>query len=370
LAAKEHAAMSTRFSVSLFGIGFLLLAASAPARAQVKVSCIGASTTRGSGASANQSYPDQLGRLLGNGYRVGNFGLSSATMLRKGNPSYWRSSEFQQAQSFAPNVVVVWLGGADSKAQNWEANKGEFLGDYKAMVAHFQQLPTRPRVIAMLSVALRDESGVRKAVVEAQVQPLQRQAAAESGIPLVDTAALVAGHPEYFADGVHLTNAGYGAVARAVQALILAPSADAGAGAGDGGSSSDAAPADSAGTPEPDAGAGGAGGAGGAPAGNGGAGGAGGASAAGGAGAATGGAGGSGGSGAATGGVSGGGGSRGGAGGAGGGAGSGGGAAPASSGSGGCALAGRGTAGWSVLVPALALATLLARRRRPRARPR
>jgi lysophospholipase L1-like esterase len=213
---------------------FVLLAGAraGAAAAKTKVACVGASTTRGSGASAGHSYPDELGRLLGGEWDVGNFGLSGATVLRSGDVSYWKGPELPRADAFAPNVVVLWMGGADSKVENWDRGKSEFLGDYKALIKHFQDLPTHPRVITMLSIAMKDASGVRKAIVDAEVQPLQRQGAAEMGVPIIDTWAVVGGHPEWFADGVHLKDAGYLAVAKAVQAEIVAPPAvDAGVGA-------------------------------------------------------------------------------------------------------------------------------------------
>lgn len=207
---------------------FLGTGASA-ALAKTKVACIGASTTRGSGAPAGQSYPDQLGALLGSEYEVRNFGVSGAGAMRDSSPSYWDSAEFKAATAFAPDIVVDWLGGADSKVANWEPNKAEFLPDYVALIRHFQALPSHPRTIVLVSVVLRDESGVRKTVVENEINPLQRQGAAMTGSAVVEVGMVVAGHPEYFADGVHLKASGYAAVAKAVQAVILMAPPDAGA---------------------------------------------------------------------------------------------------------------------------------------------
>jgi len=205
-----------------------LLLAAPSALAKTKVACIGASTTRGSGAPAGQSYPDQLGALLGPDHDVRNFGLSSAGALKQGNPTYWNSAEFKAATAFAPDIVVDWLGGADSKVENWEPHKAEFLADYVALIKYFQDLPSHPRTIVLVSVALHDQDGVRKTVVENEINPLQRKGAADTGSAVVEVGMVVAGHPEYFADGVHLKAIGYGAVARAVQAVILAAPADAG----------------------------------------------------------------------------------------------------------------------------------------------
>jgi hypothetical protein len=229
-----------------------LLGPGAPAAyAQIKIAAVGASTTRGSGAPAGQSYPDQLQRLLGSGYEVRNFGKSGAGVLRKGNPTYWNSPEHRAATDFGPDIVVDWLGGADSKAASWDNYKGEFLADYMAMIEHFKALPSRPKVICMISVARYDDAGVRKAVLEAEVNPLQRRGAEETDSRIIDVKSLVDGHPEYFADGVHLNAMGYAAVARAVEREVRALNGAADAGASDGAAgTADAALADAGGQPE------------------------------------------------------------------------------------------------------------------------
>ena len=236
----------------------LLLGWSASAVAKTKIAAIGASTTRGSGAPAGQSYPDQLQRLLGPEFEVRNFGKNGAGALRKGNPTYWNSPEHKAASDYGPDIVINWLGGADSKAASWDAHKGEFLADYKAMIKHFQDLPSHPKIISMMSIALYNDAGVRKDILEAEVNPLQRQGAEESGSRFINTKAIVDGHPEYFADGVHLKANGYAAIAMAVynEVLALGPVTGGGTDAGsDGGSSSTDGQADERGSVPTDAGA-------------------------------------------------------------------------------------------------------------------
>ena len=56
----------------------------------IKVACVGDSITQGSGAQKGKSYPAQLQGLLGEGYLVGNFGVSGRTLLKKGDFPYWK----------------------------------------------------------------------------------------------------------------------------------------------------------------------------------------------------------------------------------------------------------------------------------------
>lgn len=58
----------------------------------VKVACIGNSITFGSGIAdrPRDSYPAQLGRMLGDHWIVRNFGVGGRTMLKKGDFPYWK----------------------------------------------------------------------------------------------------------------------------------------------------------------------------------------------------------------------------------------------------------------------------------------
>ena len=54
----------------------------------IRVACVGDSITEGAGASGGNSYPSQLGKMLGEKWTVGNFGVSGTTMLKKGDSPY------------------------------------------------------------------------------------------------------------------------------------------------------------------------------------------------------------------------------------------------------------------------------------------
>jgi len=69
----------------------------------IKVACVGNSITYGYGIENREqnSYPSVLQRLLGKGYKVGNFGHSGATLLSKGHRPYIQQEEYQKALAFA-----------------------------------------------------------------------------------------------------------------------------------------------------------------------------------------------------------------------------------------------------------------------------
>ena len=77
----------------------------------VKVACIGNSITFGSGISdrPRDSYPAQLGRLLGDQWIVRNFGVGGRTMLKKGDFPFWKEDAWTEAKAFLPDVVIIKL---------------------------------------------------------------------------------------------------------------------------------------------------------------------------------------------------------------------------------------------------------------------
>jgi alpha-L-fucosidase 2 len=92
-----------------------------PAGAKVRVAGVGASITYGAGLPdrAGPCYPAQLQNLLGGGGEVRNFGVNSTTLLKKGDAPDWHTAAGREALAFNPGIVVMDLGGNDSKPQNW-----------------------------------------------------------------------------------------------------------------------------------------------------------------------------------------------------------------------------------------------------------
>ena len=116
-------------------------------RSAVKVACVGDSITQGSGLPdpAKNAYPGQLQSLLGDRWKVGNFGVSGRTLLKKGDFPYWNEKAYRDALAFAPDVVIIKLGTNDTKPQNWK-HEAEFVADYTELVKSFQALESKPRV--------------------------------------------------------------------------------------------------------------------------------------------------------------------------------------------------------------------------------
>jgi lysophospholipase L1-like esterase len=230
-----------------FGWGFLSLASVVLAPAQsfaaprvpTHVACVGDSITYGYGASnqSTKSYPATLQTLFGSSVQVKNFGRNAATMLSApyGDLPYEDQPEYSAATSFVSGAganavvdVIIMLGTNDSKNFNWAPsgkpkNDQQFLTDYRAMVEHFGALPSKPQIFLALPLSTGNNAccSIDGAVIKNEVLPLVKQLAAEKKLPTIDLNTPTTGHPEYFSDGVHPTDAAYALVAKWMQDGLL-----------------------------------------------------------------------------------------------------------------------------------------------------
>ena len=181
----------------------------------IKVACVGDSITFGSHVTGRDqnSYPAVLQKLLGEKYQVANFGVSGATLLKKGDKPYWTQSAFGQSNDFAPDIVVIMLGTNDSKPKNW-VNKADFAGDYRDLVTHYATLASHPRVYVMSPPPVYEAGRyeISPTTVENEVTPLVR----EIGGATIDVSGALSNHPELFDDTVHPNNAGAAVIAQTV----------------------------------------------------------------------------------------------------------------------------------------------------------
>jgi len=220
---------------------------SANARAQARlpthVACVGDSITAGYAASSSsKSYPSVLQGLFGASVQVRNFGHSGATLLSVGDLPYINQTEYTAATNFVAGAgangstvdVIIMLGTNDSKSYNWSPQAGstraqQFMTDLAAMVDHFTNTVPRPVVYLALPPAIYTNSfGIVESVTANEIGPIIRQVAMQKGMPIIDVHTPTAGHPEYFSDGVHPTDAGYMIVAQIMHDGLLASSGSGG----------------------------------------------------------------------------------------------------------------------------------------------
>lgn len=200
----------------------------AAAATPVRVACVGDSITYGYLLKhpATESYPADLGRILGSGYQVGNFGVSATTILKDGDYTYWKRPAFAAAGRFEPNIVVIMLGTNDSKPYNWARRVG-LARDAAAMIEHFQDLSSKPKVYVCLAVPVfKNRYGINEAHLE-KIRAIWREVAAEHQAAVIDARTPFLGKESLFCDGVHPTVEGAKLLAQTVADGILGKAAPA-----------------------------------------------------------------------------------------------------------------------------------------------
>lgn len=172
----------------------------------VKLAFVGASITAGYGTQNHErdSYPAQLARMLGDAWQMRNFGVSATTLIYSGDVPYIRTEAYQKALQFAPAVLVIDLGGNDSKPQNFEAHPDDFVPDYKALAAAFRKENPRVKIYAALPVpAFPENFGIRDKIIIEKIIPAIRQAAKEANLSVIDLHTPMVNRAVDFADKVH-----------------------------------------------------------------------------------------------------------------------------------------------------------------------
>ena len=199
------------------------------AAGQVKVACVGDSTTYGHGISnwPNNNYPTVLQNLLGENYHVNNYGVSSFAVQENADRSYRTLEHYQECLSYDADYVVFMMGSNDSKPENW-VDAETFRADLLSLLDSFGDA----QIVLCTSPAAFFLEGQTEGTTNHDIQPLvvekiaqiTREVAAEQGYTLIDIHALTAQHPEWFEkDGVHPSNEGAAAIAQEVYAVLVNP---------------------------------------------------------------------------------------------------------------------------------------------------
>ena len=184
--------------------------------ASIRVACVGDSITAGSGASNGNSYPAQLGRMLGEKWVVKNFGIGGSTLLQHGDKPYQKQEAFKNALAFNPDVVVIMLGTNDTKPQNWKF-KWEFVADYKDIIGQFRNLPGKPRIFVCLPAFVPGNGnfGINEAGVLEEIPMIDKLAKEERAV-VIDVHGALKGHAELLPDQVHPNTQGATVLAKTV----------------------------------------------------------------------------------------------------------------------------------------------------------
>jgi acetyl esterase/lipase len=211
----------------LTDLGNWLKARQTPKADAIRVACIGNSITEGFGIDmcGAYGYPAELQKLLGNDYWVKNFGVSSRTMLNKGDYPYMNELAWQDAQAFKPDVVLIKLGTNDSKPENWQYG-AEFRQDLEQMILMLRPdlaqpvgkkakkakkaknavpQPVKPQIYLCTPIpAFKPTWNISDKVITDEIIPIQQEVAQKYGLQVIDLHTLYANDGDkMLKDGIH-----------------------------------------------------------------------------------------------------------------------------------------------------------------------
>ena len=206
----------------------------------VNVACVGNSITEGYGIWGDKKYPDHLQEMLGDGYTVTNFGVSSMTFAGEkikggdNNFSYWKTDKFKAALASSPNIVVIELGTNDSKyfmanddsqgIYNFnygQCEKSQLYADYEALIDTFAHLPTSPEIFATLQPYSNNcDWGIMDTAIVSQINPIIKETAVKKGVNIIDLHTLFQTPAWFLADSVHPNASGAQELAKIVNKYI------------------------------------------------------------------------------------------------------------------------------------------------------
>ena len=200
---------------------------------RIKVACIGNSITAGVGTTepSQYAYPAVLQQLLGEHYEVKNFGLSSSTVLRKGTDAgrpfaYLDSEMCRQAIAYEPDIVILKLGGNDSKPDNWQF-KEEFIDNYQELIDTFKFLSSLPEIYICLPARARVENpeeiwGINECVIRDEIIPLIKNVAQQKRLVNIDLHNAYEGEESIcYHDNIHPTDRGAALLADKIFRAII-----------------------------------------------------------------------------------------------------------------------------------------------------
>lgn len=196
-----------------------------PETETVRIACVGDSITEGYGATG---YPVFLEEMLGDGYEVGNFGVSGTTAMRDGVYPYASTSAYQQSLEYDADLVILMFGTNDANAAGWKGQE-QFRQQYEELVGAYLSLENEPDIYLCTPIAVcsadRDDSatvgyGIQPDVYDEIIDAIET-VAEKYGLPVLDMYTLTEGHTDWYNDdGIHPSDQGAREIAGVVYEAV------------------------------------------------------------------------------------------------------------------------------------------------------
>jgi lysophospholipase L1-like esterase len=195
------------------GLAVLFFSCRAPT-SLIRVACVGDSITE-------DGYPSELQVMLGAEYDVGDFGASGSTVSFSTEKPYIHEAVRLESKFFQPSIVVIMLGTNDAQAD--AESFGNFSEDYTQLVGEYLSLASDPVIwLVKPPPIFENHFNLSETSLEQGVIPQIEQVARDLNLSTIDVNAIMAGHPEYFMDGVHPSSEGTAVIANEIIQAITA----------------------------------------------------------------------------------------------------------------------------------------------------
>ena len=172
---------------------------------KIKVAFIGDSITAGTGTTdpATESYPAQLGQMLGDAYEVGNFSEGGRCVLANSGSPYFESEAFAHSLAFQPDVVCIMLGTNDLAALLSTEGAWETLyRDMLTLIEKYTALESKP-IIYLLTPTVRTDDSALEGAIRDFMLPVYKQLSEDVGVGYVDLYTVSGDMKHHFGDSVH-----------------------------------------------------------------------------------------------------------------------------------------------------------------------
>jgi lysophospholipase L1-like esterase len=176
----------------------------------IRVACVGDSITEWS------NYPRELQKMLGDGYKVENFGVAGSAVTKGSDFPYTNQSAYEAIKEFNPQVVIIMLGTNDAKTVNYD-QLSSFVSDYAELIDYYESLPDDQQIYLVKPPPIYNNTlGLEDSNLEQGVIPMIEQVADDKDLPTIDVNSVMADHSEYFKDGVHPNDDGAEVIATTI----------------------------------------------------------------------------------------------------------------------------------------------------------
>ncbi len=195
----------------------------------LKIGCLGDSLTMGGiGYDGNytgeESYTRYLSEILGEGYDVKNFGISSHGLYENHQYYYKNTGQYAQSLEYEPELIIFFFGTNDAKKQYWPDIHDDYEQIYKGFLEEiFEKLDSSPSVILGTPPPVVGGGFLEDRPEEnmTELREIIRKVAKDCGYSIADTYTDFVGKKEMFPDGIHWSVSASRIVAEKFAEIIL-----------------------------------------------------------------------------------------------------------------------------------------------------